>query len=137
MVRLQVNIISASTLKNTDGGFIPGDVSDPFCVCEVVGQPENRVETHVINNDLHPKWNYQAVLEYDGVSDLRFSVWDKDYIRKQLLGEHVMPAAVVKQGFSGTVSLTPGRPRILTHDPRLTVKVVMPQETTCGSCSIL
>lgn len=75
---LTVKICSARGLRDTD--FMPGkDKSDPYCVCEIMGKPDSKVTTPVVQDDLNPVWDFTAVMEgYEDGDILKFAIWDSD-----------------------------------------------------------
>jgi len=112
-MRLQVAIKGAKGLKNLELG--PGGLSDSFCVCSAGEAPASaevagalNVQTKVVNNCLDPVWGYSGILEWDGRSDLFFSVWDSNTSRKDaLMGKVSLAQGKVESGFAGTLPLDP------------------------------
>jgi len=116
-VKLRIMMVSARGLRNAD----PGGTSDPFCVCEALGKPSTRVQTKVINNTLDPAWNDRRDFLHCVGDSLRFSVFDKDRWKDDLLGqitltsEHFYP-----RGFDGEVNLSDGGKG---HSPVLRLRI--------------
>mmetsp|Transcript_79528 Transcript_79528/g.229984 ORF Transcript_79528/g.229984 Transcript_79528/m.229984 type:complete len:867 (-) Transcript_79528:181-2781(-) len=71
----EVNIVGAKNLRNADNF----GQSDPFCVCEILGMPESRFQTRVIDDNPNPLWNHCVTLcGFTKKDKLKFQVWDKD-----------------------------------------------------------
>mmetsp|Transcript_100635 Transcript_100635/g.178681 ORF Transcript_100635/g.178681 Transcript_100635/m.178681 type:complete len:1014 (+) Transcript_100635:59-3100(+) len=83
---LCVTVISARGLRNADTGitiFGGTNLSDPYCVCEIVGKPEAQFKTRAIDDNLSPVWNHMGeLLGYEPGNTLHFSVFDKDLGKK-------------------------------------------------------
>lgn len=86
---IQVTILGARGLRNAD--FVPGlGLSDPYCVCAVIGKPHMRIQTPVVDDDLDPAWNFSKDLpDYTVGDQLKFEVWDKDQGKKDDFLGHV------------------------------------------------
>merc|ERR1712192_199665 len=78
---LTVNVIEASNLKNKD---ILGK-SDPYV--EILFE-ETTVKSSTVNNSLSPQWNFISNFDVTGddSNSIKFSVFDADYGKDQLLG---------------------------------------------------
>eukprot|EP00929_Paragymnodinium_shiwhaense_P092974 TRINITY_DN5300_c1_g3_i1.p1 TRINITY_DN5300_c1_g3~~TRINITY_DN5300_c1_g3_i1.p1 ORF type:complete len:2162 (-),score=437.98 TRINITY_DN5300_c1_g3_i1:113-6598(-) len=88
--RLQVRILAAHDLKNTDTGLM-GDVSDPYVVVRV-GKEEHKTST--INNNLNPVWNEcnlftLSVREVDATLEL--IVMNENVFRNDAIGRLSVP----------------------------------------------
>jgi len=107
--RLQVTIVSAWGLKGSlAGGVTSMGMTDPYCICEVMGKPHLRFQTLALDGINGPRWNHVNALEGFGADDsLRFSVYDRDALRDQsLLGSVDLPVwRVGKDGFRGELPL--------------------------------
>eukprot|EP00439_Symbiodinium_sp_Y106_P001362 s4426_g1.t1 len=57
---LRVRIVSARGLRAADFNLMNWGTSDPFCTCEVVGQPGASFKTHVIDKCLDPCWDFEG-----------------------------------------------------------------------------
>ncbi|RZB40137.1 extended synaptotagmin-2, partial [Asbolus verrucosus] len=68
---LRVHVVEAKNLVNKD---IIGK-SDPYTVLSIGSV---KVETHVIQNSLNPKWDFWTEFEAESNSELRIQVWDQD-----------------------------------------------------------
>jgi len=105
--RLKVTVVSARGLRNADH-FLGGGKSDPYCVCEIPGKPRSKFQTGVIQNELNPVWNHEAVVAgYVAGDSLTFYVWDKDFGKKDdFLGWAALSTEVFHpDGFEGEVRL--------------------------------
>merc|ERR1712130_405786 len=78
---LTVHVIEASNLLNKD---IMGK-SDPYV--EILFE-ETKVKSNTVNNSLLPQWNFISNFDVSGddTSNIKFSVFDADYGKDQLLG---------------------------------------------------
>merc|ERR1712233_52588 len=78
---LTVHLIEASNLLNKD---IMGK-SDPYV--EILFE-ETKVKSNTVNNSLLPQWNFISNFDVSGddTSNIKFSVFDADYGKDQLLG---------------------------------------------------
>mmetsp|Transcript_62171 Transcript_62171/g.180274 ORF Transcript_62171/g.180274 Transcript_62171/m.180274 type:complete len:524 (+) Transcript_62171:58-1629(+) len=106
VLTLKINIVGAKNLPNADSF----GKSDPFCVCEIVGDKKSRFQTKVINDNCDPVWNHCVLLSGFGLNDkLRFEVWDKDtFAKNDLLGHiEIGRGKFVPYAFSGDLPLTP------------------------------
>jgi len=75
LAAVKVTIVSARSLRNAD--FV--GKSDPYCECEIVGKPNSKFATAVIDDNLNPEWNHEAEITGYNVGDsLTFTVKDKD-----------------------------------------------------------
>eukprot|EP00419_Tripos_fusus_P006814 CAMPEP_0172679176 /NCGR_PEP_ID=MMETSP1074-20121228/15892_1 /TAXON_ID=2916 /ORGANISM="Ceratium fusus, Strain PA161109" /LENGTH=105 /DNA_ID=CAMNT_0013497311 /DNA_START=99 /DNA_END=413 /DNA_ORIENTATION=- len=82
------------------------DKSDPYV--KIVMGGEEVARTHVVKGSQNPAWDYKAMIDWDGQSDLIFSVWDSDSITPDdWIGQFQMEAGDVKD-FQGTVPLEMG-----------------------------
>jgi len=82
---LNVTVIRARGLRNADSGlsiYGGANLSDPYCVCRVAGKRE-QFKTRTIDDNLNPVWNHMGeLLGYEPGDALHFSVFDKDFGRK-------------------------------------------------------
>lgn len=103
---LKVKIVSASGLKDEDY-FMNGD-SDPFCVCEIPGKPDSRVQTPVVEESLNPAFGQEFdIAGYENGDSLTFSIYDSDGSESTLLGKTtVSSSAFTPNDFQGEVSLS-------------------------------
>jgi len=105
----KLTIVSARGLRDAD--WLPGaGKSDPYCICEIQGKPHAaKIETEVINDNLDPVWNHEALLAgYTPGDSLVFHIYDKDWGKKDdflgtcvLAGDRINPP-----GFEGELRLT-------------------------------
>lgn len=83
---LQVRILRASSLRNTDTGLL-GDVSDPYVILRIGGDCIGRTPT--ISNNLNPEWqtgNEFTVQPTDGDYELQLEVMNSNFGRDDTLG---------------------------------------------------
>jgi pimeloyl-ACP methyl ester carboxylesterase len=107
---LEVTIVRANGLKNTDSG-VAGDVSDPYCMFEIVGKPSSTKYTEVIWNDLDPEWNHTEVMyAYVPGDQLSFVLWDLDmgFTCGDFLGNAYLQSEQFEEGFEGQLPLKEG-----------------------------
>lgn len=98
-MKVKVSIVKATGLFNVE----MGGTSDPYVVCEAARQ---KIQTQVINNDLNPVWNYTGEIEWDGKSDMIFSLYDSNTLRQDaFMGKYVLPRDKIGFGFKGVVDL--------------------------------
>eukprot|EP00929_Paragymnodinium_shiwhaense_P067321 TRINITY_DN33898_c0_g1_i1.p1 TRINITY_DN33898_c0_g1~~TRINITY_DN33898_c0_g1_i1.p1 ORF type:complete len:585 (-),score=182.07 TRINITY_DN33898_c0_g1_i1:220-1974(-) len=83
---LHVTIVSARNLKNADSTERGEGVSDPFCTFQIVGKPESKVETEVIQDNLDPIWDHDFSTVWSVGEDLLFEIFDKDLKSCDFLG---------------------------------------------------
>ncbi|CAE7859984.1 Mctp2, partial [Symbiodinium microadriaticum] len=76
----QVRIVSARGLRAADFNLMSWGTSDPFCTCEVVGQPGASFKTPVIDKCLDPCWDFEGKFpNYKVGSALKLTVYDQDW----------------------------------------------------------
>lgn len=106
-MNISISIVRARELPNRDG--ILAGVSDPYCVCEILGKETVSLRTKVIWNNLDPQWDFSGELHIFTPGDcLRFQVWDSDTPPKpdQLLGTVLVGAhSFEKNGFEGDLAI--------------------------------
>mmetsp|Transcript_80831 Transcript_80831/g.237576 ORF Transcript_80831/g.237576 Transcript_80831/m.237576 type:complete len:807 (+) Transcript_80831:58-2478(+) len=112
---LRVTVHSAQGLKNTDMGL--AGLSDPYCRFQIPGKPVSKRETHVIQNNLNPVWNFcETIYDYREGDSLTFNLYDMDLgcTDGDSLGCVTMSAQQVRAGFDGELSLDadPGTLRV-------------------------
>lgn len=74
---LKVRIIGASALHDPDW-ITKGNACDPYCVCEIAGKPDSKVQTEIIYEELSPVWNFEAgIVDYEPGDSLIFSLYDE------------------------------------------------------------
>uniref|UniRef100_A0A7S0FI35 C2 domain-containing protein n=1 Tax=Pyrodinium bahamense TaxID=73915 RepID=A0A7S0FI35_9DINO len=102
---VQVAIVSARGLRNADGGY---GTSDSYCRCNVLGKPQQWIQTEVISST-EPTWNHEAeLLDVAEGEHLEFAVYDDDFGSKthEVLGQAVLESAHFHpQGFDGELRL--------------------------------
>ncbi|CAE7942482.1 Mctp2, partial [Symbiodinium sp. KB8] len=77
---LRVRIVSARGLRAADFNLMSWGTSDPFCTCEVVGQPGASFKTPVIDKCLDPCWDFEGKFpNYKVGSALKLTVYDQDW----------------------------------------------------------
>lgn len=121
-----VKILGAKGLRNADpAGF---GVSDPYCVCEVVGRPDTKFQTKVVDNCLDPRWDHLALISLFAKGDsLEFAVYDKDKWPKSddLLGKVKFPGACLpRDGFRGELALVDPCAKSGCPEPRLELEIL-------------
>lgn len=108
---VRITIISASGLRDADWD----SKSDPFCVVQVPGKPSSSFQTHVIQDDRDPVWNYTHELTEFSVRDedsLDFAVYDWDPEQPELLGQTSLALPrFLERSFNGRLTLQPSIPR--------------------------
>jgi len=106
---IQIKIVAAYNLKNTDSGVF-GDVSDPFVTVKI-GESEQKTST--IKNDLNPKWQDGNFFTFDvmtGQNTLELEVFnEKNFSKSDSLGK-----TTVAIGSLGRSAWTPFREKL--HD---------------------
>jgi len=109
-VKLKVKLLGATNLKNADWA----GKSDPFCICRVLGKPDFKFQTEVVNNNLNPEWNAEFIVE-DFVSGdtLDFSIFDHDPTNQNdLLGTATLTSKdFLQNGFHGALPLIEPGPK--------------------------
>jgi len=98
--------VSARGLRNAD--CMPGQgVSDPYCVCRVVGRQADTFETAYIKDSLDPVWNHEGtVLGCEAGDKMVFSVWDKDFVKRDdLLGRAELVIGDNRMFFDGELRM--------------------------------
>eukprot|EP00930_Biecheleria_cincta_P046224 TRINITY_DN31880_c0_g2_i1.p1 TRINITY_DN31880_c0_g2~~TRINITY_DN31880_c0_g2_i1.p1 ORF type:complete len:659 (+),score=192.13 TRINITY_DN31880_c0_g2_i1:35-2011(+) len=130
-VALFVTLVGARNLRNADWSWLGQGVSDPYCVCEIVGKMVGKFQTQTIDNNLNPSWN--EVWEVRGFAkgdELRISVYDRDSESGKdddFLGEILLTDShLCPSGFTGELPLHKAgsaEARII-----LDIKVVMPPD---------
>jgi len=122
---LKVVIVSCKGLRNAD--WMPGwGSSDPYCICSIVGKPEQKFRTKAMQNTLSPIWNHHGQLsDFEPGDALEFKVFDKDLLKKDdLLGSVTLPSdAFLYDGFSGELPLSNAGKDVL---PFLRIRVEAP-----------
>mmetsp|Transcript_134871 Transcript_134871/g.336552 ORF Transcript_134871/g.336552 Transcript_134871/m.336552 type:complete len:261 (-) Transcript_134871:392-1174(-) len=122
---LKVVVVSCRGLRNAD--WMPGwGSSDPYCVCSIVGKPDQSFTTKVMQNTLDPIWNHRGQLSgFEAGDTLEFKVFDKDMLKKDdLLGQITLSSEVfMKDGFSGEVPLSKGGRKV---QPFLRLRIEAP-----------
>jgi len=90
-----IEVVSASDLFNADWGA--AGVSDPYCICKVDGM--KKFQTHVVKNDLNPKWGYVGFVDkLTNTSRVTFNVWDHDFFGDTNIGEATLQSSKLKEG---------------------------------------
>jgi len=87
---LRVSIQSAMGLHNKD--WI-GE-SDPYCICQLEGKPESKVQTVTVTDRLNPIWNFEAkMVAYTRGDSLLFECYDQVTFKKDdFLGKATLSA---------------------------------------------
>jgi len=105
---LRVRIVSARGLRAADFNLMNWGTSDPFCTCEVVGQPGASFKTHVIDKCLDPCWDFEGKFpNYKVGSALKLTVYDQDWnYKNDFLGSATLEASKFHpNGFVGELKL--------------------------------
>jgi len=98
-MKLTVTIARADGLYNVE--FM--GTSDPYCVCEAGA---SKLKTPTINNTLNPVWNFTGEIDWDGCSDMCFSLYDANSTKSDTyMGKYILPKKQVEGGFKGAVDL--------------------------------
>ncbi|KAL2916625.1 phosphatidylserine decarboxylase [Polyrhizophydium stewartii] len=90
---LKVKVICARSLLAKDRN----GTSDPYVVVRLGDQQQ---KTHVVNRNLNPVWNTEMLFTITAShvqESLRFSVWDKDFLRSDFLGQFSIDVASIVQ----------------------------------------
>ncbi|XP_040575642.1 extended synaptotagmin-2 [Lepeophtheirus salmonis] len=107
---LTIKILEAKGLENKDMNLIGNfNKSDPYATLEIIADSSSHnYKTHVIQNNLHPNWNYTADLIVDdpeSLDKIMINVWDKDSSNKDdFLGKCELSLQVVKTAITTGVS---------------------------------
>lgn len=105
-IPFKITIVGARGLRNADVFTGGSGLSDPYCICQIPGRPKAKFQTKTINDNVNPNWNHEGDLEFIAGDSLRFTVYDKDWCNKELLGDITLPwTTFYPQGFSGDVEL--------------------------------
>lgn len=126
---LRVIILGARNLPNADyDRFRPGGLSDPYCTCEILGKPQSKITTRVIEDTLNPTWHHESRMsDFSGGDSLLFRIWDKDEGKSDdLLVEPVELSAAQllgPTGFEGSLQLVSLIPVTDKKKPVLQIKV--------------
>jgi len=131
--RLSISMLSASNLRAADFGMgtSGGGKSDPYCCCQLRGQPATKVQTKKMPKTLAPVWNEtHEIKDYEWGDVLDFSVYDHDTgSAPDLLGKVSLRCEDFDKegGYEGVLELTETGKK--SASSTLTVKVVMLQVT--------
>jgi hypothetical protein len=133
-----VTIIGAFDLPNLDAG--PGGKSDPYV--RVTMGSEQVLRTNTVSNNLNPSWGYVKTINWDGINDLVFAVFDSDLFTKDdWMGQLVLPAAKLPNGVNDTFPLQVHQKyqKSGMSTPTITVKVERGATETscCAGCSVM
>mmetsp|Transcript_10252 Transcript_10252/g.28970 ORF Transcript_10252/g.28970 Transcript_10252/m.28970 type:complete len:296 (-) Transcript_10252:78-965(-) len=109
---LRVSIQGASGLRNAD----TFSKSDPYCICQLEGKPETKVQTQVTKDNVNPEWNFEVkMVAYERGDVLLFEVYevyDKDSAASKsddLLGKARLTSEQMEgNGFFGDLQLEEG-----------------------------
>jgi len=129
VTQLCVIIEGAHGLRDADRGFA-GNLSDPFCLCEVPGRPHATFRTRVVKNNLNPRWDYASVLSNITLEDkLVFTVYDADYSGAgEVLGTATLGLnSIPINGLQAELTLVDEHPNKPKEPPKLRVRVIAPQ----------
>mmetsp|Transcript_25054 Transcript_25054/g.72070 ORF Transcript_25054/g.72070 Transcript_25054/m.72070 type:complete len:1187 (+) Transcript_25054:37-3597(+) len=131
--KVKVALISASGLRNAD----LGGRSDPYCVCEIVGKPQLRFQTPVVNDTLDPVWNKRGELDYAKGDSIKMTVFDKDPGNNHEVVGHVTLTSWYLQpnGFDGEVELVDPGGNARGGTPKLTVRIALPSSAVALATS--
>lgn len=131
-----VAVLAAMNLPNTDAM----DKSDPYCKVSM-GSTE-LFRTPSKRNKLNPTWGTMRVIDWDGMNDLMFSIYDKDFFTKDdFMAQYQLPKEKIVQSIQGQFPLTVA-PQFASKVPPgfqpVIVLSVVPgdQLGCCGECSI-
>mmetsp|Transcript_119886 Transcript_119886/g.334472 ORF Transcript_119886/g.334472 Transcript_119886/m.334472 type:complete len:405 (-) Transcript_119886:122-1336(-) len=102
---LQVNIMRARGLRGSD--VQPLGMTDPYCVCEIPGKPDAKVQTLAINGEGGVEWNHEGKITHVARGDsLRCTVYERDAVENNLLGRVVLTSRRIGTGFKGELRLS-------------------------------
>jgi len=105
---LMIMIAGATGLRNADWSPFTQDKSDPYCICQLVKNPDVKIKTATIQNTLNPVWNHvERVTSYQKGDSLQFTVWDYDVgKRDDKLGHIRLSSSMfLPNGFMGKLQL--------------------------------
>lgn len=104
-IPLKITVVGARNLRNAD--ILNGTgTSDSFCICEIPGKHRSRFQTPVMTDCVNPVWNHLADLNFNLGDSLKFTLYDKDWAAKELLGDVTLKASqFYPAGFSGELEL--------------------------------
>jgi len=106
--RLRVVVRSASGLRAADFSF-GGGKSDPFCICQIRGKPDLKIQTRHISKTLEPVWEEEHEFDlYELGDSLEFTVFDHDKgSASDLLGKVTLASGDFDRagGFEGELKL--------------------------------
>mmetsp|Transcript_37378 Transcript_37378/g.103941 ORF Transcript_37378/g.103941 Transcript_37378/m.103941 type:complete len:133 (-) Transcript_37378:74-472(-) len=132
MPRIQVFVVSAMDLPNTDV------LSKTDAYCRVTMGGTEVLKTKVVNNNLNPVWDAKKFVQWDGINDLIFSIWDSDtFTSDDWVGQYILTKSHVQNGYKGTVPLNMGKRYRRSKNATLTIKVAPPDSACCGGCSVM
>lgn len=99
------------TFHGADGLRGEGPMKGLWCLCEILGKPDSRVQTRICSASASPQWNELHELDdYAAGDDLRLSVTCN---QSSLLGSVVVPnSSFHGRGFAGTVELVRGEAKV-------------------------
>jgi len=81
--KVMVTVVCARNLRNAD--FV--GKSDPYCVCNISGKPDCKLQTPMIKDELNPKWNYTAqIANFEKGDCMNVTIYDEDLGGDDLLG---------------------------------------------------
>jgi len=100
-MKLQIQIKNAKGLKNVE---LAG-VSDPYCSVTTSKSSKSLLKTQYIENNLNPVWDYTGTAEWDGTSDLIFTLYDSNVTLDRTIAKVTLPHSKVSAGFDGVLNL--------------------------------
>eukprot|EP00927_Polykrikos_kofoidii_P046122 TRINITY_DN40316_c0_g1_i1.p1 TRINITY_DN40316_c0_g1~~TRINITY_DN40316_c0_g1_i1.p1 ORF type:complete len:2101 (-),score=404.85 TRINITY_DN40316_c0_g1_i1:205-6507(-) len=102
---LHVTLIGARYLRHPDA-FAPGGMAEPCALVEIPGKPDAKVQTKVLQNDVHPVWNYDVFVTDWVVGDaIVVSIWDKEPVNKVSSSDENLGLTVTFDECIGRVTL--------------------------------
>jgi preprotein translocase subunit YajC len=121
---LSVSIQGAVGLRDAD--II--SKSDPYCVCQLEGKPDSKVETQTVNDNLEPLWNFEArMVSYVQGDALTFEIYDKDMgiLKDDFLGRAKLTSEQIgAYGFFGDLQLEDKSGNLTKATLRVQVRLV-------------
>eukprot|EP00927_Polykrikos_kofoidii_P028191 TRINITY_DN24648_c0_g1_i2.p1 TRINITY_DN24648_c0_g1~~TRINITY_DN24648_c0_g1_i2.p1 ORF type:complete len:1172 (+),score=238.42 TRINITY_DN24648_c0_g1_i2:120-3635(+) len=107
--RMRAGLVSVGASQRQQTGDEVHCLSSPYCTCELVGHPQHRFQTPVVQDCLDPVWNYVGMITDVRPCDaLEFTLHARDHTGKRdtLLGRaRVLGVTFLPSGFLGELVL--------------------------------
>jgi ribosomal protein L40E len=124
--RYEVNMVSATGLRNADWT----GKSDPYCICEVLGRPDTRVETPVCKGSTNPEWNKTCEVDVARKDSLVFTLKDRDWpTGDDPLGSATLTGEQILKGLDDEIEIDdPSQKRGSTAKLKIVIKRISSAE---------